>query len=312
MTRRRSCRWANAGFTLIEMVVVIAISGVVAATVAMFLLRPIQGYEAQVSRAELVDVAESSLRRVARDIRRALPNSVRIDGTSKIIEMLNTLDGARYREGPGQVAAGHSHAANAFRLKTNGADNDGFNVLGFFQNITVPFDSTTERLAIYNQGVTNADAYADASAVGGAIVMTNPAVTTFRIRNDGTQDATAFNDEHQIIPLTGSFHFRWRSPNQRVYIVDMPITYICNTSTGELRRYASYSIAATQPTDPTIAPLSGVTSALVANHVSACTLTYVAGVAQRSGVVTLDLTLRDSATGEQVRLLEQVHVDNAP
>lgn len=307
-----------AGFTLVELVVVIAISGIIAAVVGVFLLRPIQGYDAQVKRAELVDAAESALRRIARDIRRALPNSVRVDATGRVIEMLNTIDGARYREGPGQIqvpAVGHDHSPTQFRLDFNGADVDGFNVLGFFQSITVPYvsNNTTNpvRLAIYNQGVTGADAYADAGAAAGTpVVMTNPAVTTFTVQNDGG----GFNDEHQIIPTSGSFNFRWRSPNQRVYIVDTPITYLCDTSAGALsiQRYANYNIFAAQPTNPTAAPLNAVAPALVTNHVVTCAFTYQPGVAQRSGLVTLDMTVQDPTTGEQVRLLHQVHVDNAP
>lgn len=302
-----------AGFSLVELVVVIAVSGVIAAIVGIFLLRPIQGYDAQVRRAELVDAAESALRRIARDIRRALPNSVRIDGTQKVIEMLNTIDGARYREGPGQLPGGHNHAPLEFRLRFNSADADGFNVLGFFRNISVPFvsnDTTNPaRLAIYNQGIPTADAYADANAPAGTpVVMTNPNVTTFTIDND------AASDEHQITPNGGSsFRFRWRSPNQRVYIVDMPITYLCDDSAQRsIRRYANYAIAAAQPVDPSAAPLNTVTPALVTNHVASCVFTYQAGVGQRSAVVTLDVTIRDAATGEQVRLLHQVHVDNVP
>jgi MSHA biogenesis protein MshO len=309
----------SVGFTLIELIVVIAISGVIAAIVGVFLLRPIQGYDAQVKRAELVDAAESSLRRIARDIRRALPNSVRVDGTGRIIEMLNTVDGARYREGPGQVGGGHSHSPTPFRLDFNAADTDGFNVLGKFQGIAIPFvsNNTTNpaRLAIYNQGVANADAYADANQPANTqVVMTNPKGTNFTIRDDGLQDATAFNDEHQIIPTLGNFRFRWRSPNQRVYIVDTPVTYLCDIGALQrsIRRYSNYNITAAQPTDPTVAPLSAVTPALVTNHVVTCAFTYQPGVAQRSGLVTLDMTVQDPTTGEQVRLLHQVHVDNAP
>lgn len=229
--------------------------------------------------------------------------------------MLNTVDGARYREGPGTNPSGHNHAPGSFRLNFAGADTDGFNVLGFFRNVTIPFvsNNTTNpaRLAIYNQGVVNADAYADAGAgAGTAVVITNPAVTTFTIQNDGG----TFDDEHQIVPTTGNFRFRWRSPNQRVFIVDTPITYLCDPAAGQrsVRRYANYNIAAVQPTDPTAAPLSAVAPALVTNHVSGCTFTYQAGVAQRSAVVTLDMTIRDTTSNEQVRLLHQVHVDNAP
>ena len=64
--------------TLIELIVVITITGIIAVVLGQFIVRPIQGYQDQVRRAELVDAAEMALRRTALDIRQALPNSVRI------------------------------------------------------------------------------------------------------------------------------------------------------------------------------------------------------------------------------------------
>lgn len=316
------------GVTLIELVVVITITGIIAVVLGAFIVRPIQGYQATVRRAELVDAAEMALRRTARDIRQALPNSVRVRdslgnvnnvtcnaaGVTCAIEMLNTMDGARYRDGPGNI--GHNHGPTPFRLRINASDTDGFNIVGFFQNITVPYTSTTERLAIYNQGAppgvlcngTGADAYSDAGCLAGSrIVMTNPAVVTFTIGDDGG------GDEQQILPVGGSFLFRWASPNQRVFIVDTPVTYICSGGAGgTIRRYSEYAITAAQPTNPAAAPLSGGNNALLTTPVTACTFSYSPGTNQRAGLVTLDITITDTASGEQVRLLHQVHVDNSP
>lgn len=306
--RRRHEPAGNNGFTLVELVVVIAVAGIVAAMVSVVILRPVQGYDAQVRRAELVDAAESALRRIARDIRAALPNSVRVDPTGQVIEMLNTIDGARYREGPGELPGGHDHSPSQHILRFPGVDNDGFNIVGTFNNITVPFNSgANHRLAIYHLGVPNADAYADAAAAGGPVVMTNPAVTRFSIDDDGG------GDEHQVLPTLGNFHFRWRSPSQRVYIVDGPVTYHCDAAgVRNVLRYVGYAIQAAQPTDRGAAPLANVTPALVTNRVSGCTFTYQAGTSERAGVVTLDMSVNDPDTGEQVRLLHQVHVDNVP
>jgi MSHA biogenesis protein MshO len=256
-----------------------------------------------------VDAAEMALRRVSHDIRQALPNSVRVDGSGRVIEMLNTLDGARYREGPGQITGGHNHAGQQYRLKLTGADSDGFNIAGFFQNITVPFTSTTERLAIYNQGVTGADAYADASLLVGRYVITNPVVTTFTIAKD---DGGGFDDEDQILRVGADFNFRYASPNQRMFIVDTPVTYLCNTTNKTITRYSNYTITAAQPTDPAAAPLSTASNALLSSPVTACAFTYSPGTNQRAGLVTLDITVSDTASGEQVRLLYQAHVDNSP
>ncbi|MBI3545383.1 MAG: pilus assembly protein MshO, partial [Gammaproteobacteria bacterium] len=126
-------------------------------------------------------------------------------------------------------------------------------------------------------------------------------------------DSVAPADEHQILPLTGNFNFRWASPNQRVYIVDAPITYLCSPgANGTITRYRGYDIVDPQPTIPASFAGLGTTFALLTTPVSACSFTYTAGTNQRAGLVTLSITLTDNATNESVRLLYQVHVDNTP
>jgi MSHA biogenesis protein MshO len=294
------------GMTLVELIIVITISGIVATMLAMFIVRPMEGYQAQVRRAALVDAAESALQRMTRDIHRALPNSVRVDATGQIIEMLDTLDGARYRAGPG-VLGTNNHTTSASWL-TIGAADSSFNILGRFRVIEAQYGglppaaaSAGWRLAIYNLGVPTADAYADAGGAGARVIT------------DAGINISLDQDEWRITPVAGSFRFHWASPYQRVFVVDTPITYICAPGpAGTITRFQNYTIAAAQPTNPAAAPLSGGTNALVATPVTACTFNYAAGTPQRSGLVTLNITVSDTTSGDVVQLLHQVHVDNAP
>jgi len=275
------------GFTLIELIMVIVITGIIAAVVSVFIRSPVQGYMDLSRRAELVDAAESALRLMARDIRRALPNSIRINGANAI-EMINTVEGVRYRhEAPG---------APLQRLNFSAAD-ASFNAVGTFNNITTPFASNGHRLVIYNLGTTGADAYDAATQV------ITPAATTFTIDADPTPPGGSGAEDR--ITLSAGHQFPFQSPRQRLFLVDGPISYICNTGTSFLHRYTGYGLAIAQPVPPV-----GVTGIPLTRHVSACTFTYSAGTATRAGLVTLELTLTDS--GESVRLLHQVHVDNVP
>jgi MSHA biogenesis protein MshO len=90
----------SGGFTLVEAIMTIAIIGIIGGIVAVFIRAPILGYRDTVDRAELTDQADLALRRMARDIRLALPNSVRVndsgDHPGSQLELLLTRSGARY------------------------------------------------------------------------------------------------------------------------------------------------------------------------------------------------------------------------
>ena len=284
-------RVAAGGFTIVELVVTLTVSSVVIAFAAMFISGPVAGFNDQARRAQLVDSADAALKRMSRDVRRALPNSVRVGNAGGIaaLELLGTVDGARYREKP--------PGSPDQRLNLAAAD-DSFNVIGPFTQIGKPFSSTNHFLAIYNVGVPGADAYELAN------VMT-PAGTQIDIASD------VFSSEDRVL-LAPAFRFRFASPTQRVFLVDGPISYICDSIAGTLTRYTGYSIAQNHSDRDSAAELlaAGAASSLVADRVTACAISYAPGTSERAGLVTFEISV--GAAGETVSLLSQVHVDNAP
>ncbi|MDH3759902.1 MAG: prepilin-type N-terminal cleavage/methylation domain-containing protein [Gammaproteobacteria bacterium] len=286
-------RTPQAGFSLIELIVVVVLLGVLASGAGMLISSPIEAYEAQVRRQQLVDQGEMALRQIARDVRRALPNSIRITpvGGGSALEMVNIVDGGRYRDDEGGIYIADSN----FVLDFAAAD-QMFNLLGTLNN---PAEfNPGNRLVIYN---TSINIYAEAVDVDDQGIITNAATSiSVNTLNPGV------NQEDQIT-LNLPFRFTQQSPGQRVFFVDSSISYICDPAANQILRYAGYGFRASQPTTPAD---FGVASGKVVSELSGCSFNYSAGSAQRGGILTVEITISDS--GESVNLLHQIHVMNLP
>ncbi len=281
----------QSGFTLIELVVTLVVTAIVVSFMSMFIGVPIRGFTDQARRSRLVDAADTALRRMERDVRRALPNSIRATTSAGVValEMLSTIDGGRYRAQP---------PGSALQILDFSAPDNSFDALAPFTQLAKPFSSTTSYLAIYNVGVPGADAYELANVI-------TPPGTTITIDVDG---ATG----EDRVTLAPAFRFAYGSPTQRVYLVDGPITYLCNPLAATLTRYQGYTIAPSQSARDSDAELTGAgaTASLMADDVASCSITYTAGTAERAGLVSFQIAVQ--AQGETVSLLSQVHVDNVP
>jgi MSHA biogenesis protein MshO len=274
---------------MIELIVVIIIMGILALIIPTIIQGPMRAYVQVQQRADLAAIAETALQRMTREIRLALPNSIRID-SGNAVEFMRTLDGGRYRMQPAPGPAG-----NVLNFT---AQTGTFDFLGPLNNLARIdatgvvtgqgdcFNNTVDCLVIFNTGQTGANAWQG----GNIAAITAVGASTL-----------SFN----LAPVT---HFPYRSPRQRFFIVDTPVSFICNTATGRIMRYSAYTIASVQPT--VAAPPAG--GNLLVDNISACNFSYDPGSATRAGLVTLSITITQPGLGEQVSLMQQVHISNQP
>ena len=278
----------SAGFTLIEIVMVIVIIGIISGMVAVFVVKPVQGYIDAVRRAELTDSADVALRRLTRDVRLALPNSLRVmtSGGNHYIEFIMTTNGGRYRDTTDGSTAGNFLSWTSANLT--------FDVLGPMPND--PALAVNDYIVVYNLGTGYAPA--DAYAAADPCTNCNRAKVSGISANVVTLATNPFAGQSPPLP----------SPNARFQIVPggtKAVTYVCPTTTaGNLSRYANYGFNATQ------AVPSGTPSTLAAN--ATCTVDYTPTATGRNGLLYIELKLTDSTSGESVTLFQQIHVDNAP
>lgn len=284
MSTNRRLPPLQAGFTLVEMIIVIVLTAIIFGMIGTFLHWPIVGYFDSARRARLLDTADTALRRVAREVRTALPNSVRVvaSGSNTYLEFIPTVGGGRYRAFPSGSGGGNI-------LNFNGADNS-FDVLG-----PVPVYSSGQWVAIYNLGPGSyADAYAGSNRA---------AVTSSNATMPGAPATYSTDTAPHTVTLAAATLFPLPSPSSQFSIVSTPVTYACENN--QLRRYSGYGFQSAQQTPP-----SGGSMTVVATNVAQpCTMTYSA-LAQRVGLVTLGITLTD--TGESVQLVHQMHLMNTP
>lgn len=176
------------GVTLIELIVVIVVTGVLAAGVAIFIRRPVEGYIDASRRATLTDEADTALRRMTRDLRTALPNSTRVDGSGKFVEYIETTGGARYRA---EVDSGGGGDILDFT-----AADTSFDVLG-------PAPATGTHIVVYN--------------------LFNSGATSNAYSGD---NRTALTSVGASVVFTSKL-FPESSPGKRVHVVSGPVTYGC-------------------------------------------------------------------------------------
>jgi MSHA biogenesis protein MshO len=286
---RRSC-----GVTLIELVIVLVITAILVTMIALFATPMFSYFDAR-RRGEVTDLADTALRRMGRDLRSALPNSVRVSNDNLVVELLLVRTAGRYRFDATGGTGTCGVAGDALRF---GAADSCFESIGLTNNIPSVAEIATGAFYVVVNNLQPGTAQAD--AYGGCSGSTTTGCNSAQLSAMTSQTITF-----------ASTKLLYESPGSRFQIIEGPVMYVCDTGSGELRRYSGYAI---QP--GSVPPTPSGTNSLLVNKVSSCAFTYSPNtVAQANGLVTLELTLSTTdvkGNAETVTLYHAVHVSNVP
>ncbi|MGE5467835.1 MAG: type II secretion system protein J [Ignavibacteria bacterium] len=270
------------GFTLLELTVVIAITAVMAAALTVFLKPAIDAYFAARRRAELTDMADTALRRIGQDVRRAVPNSIIPSGGS-CFELVPTVTGGRYRKGSDTASGGHA-------LDTGSATSD-FDVLSpTSMSAATRAPIAGDWIVVDNQNGTDVYSGGNRAQVGSVSTPVAAAGLSRITLSSAKQFPTGYDG--------GRF----------VAVADTEQVVVYSCVGGTLYRTVTTFGA-------TLATACGLTTgAVVATGVTGCTFSYDPniGSTQQYGLLWMRLQLTDATSGDSVVLAHGVHVDNSP
>jgi MSHA biogenesis protein MshO len=265
----------NNGFTLVELVMVIVVLGILSIGSISFISQSAQGLVDTAERQALASTATIAVEKVLREVRRALPNSVRTfsDGSTECLELVPILHSSEY------VSIPTASAATSF------------------ESIQFVAATGTESgfVAVYPTSI---------DSVYGA---------TDRAISSATATAASAVANIQTITFDGGVDYRFptESPRKRFFLVSQPISF-CNDANGRLWRYQNYGFNMSSASS---IPTTGSDRILIADSLQANSLQFNITEAQlqRNAVVRMSLIIeRSGATTEQVDISQEVQLRNVP
>jgi len=298
----------QSGFTLVELVVVIIITGILSGFLVQFIILPMQSYTDVARRIRLVETAQIILQKISIDVRQALPNSIRTgcqkNGKDTCLEMLRAPLGGRYRAEEDKTV--NPNLGNP--LKIGAVDNDGFDIL-------MPL-TTADKTSIIRDTYLSADCAVDLPVYVSINNLEINAGSAWQFNNlarltDLTVD-TSFPSAASVVTFqesdpdeTGQFEFEPGSALQRFYLVDTPIKFIIQDS--KINRYDCYSLSKTANADS----VPSVTPSILAINIVDLTFEYQSATDDLPfGLLNISITVKEDGGSEKVTLQHQLQILN--
>lgn len=263
----------NSGFTLVELILVIVLLGIVGVTITTLYSKTIQGYLEGEARITMSATARQSLDRVGREVREAMPASVRVNATQDCVEFVPIVGATRYINLP------TTQPQNTLTFVEPDASTEisGLNTTNLYVMV-IPLNQNE----VYNTSG-HFGQIASFTKLGGNETQAN---------------------------LTANTRFNRKSPQQRLFFVRQPVS-ICVTG-GNLNRYTNYGFNIAQPAIGAMGAATLLLNRLLLNNngTPINPFSYSPGTLSRSGLLLINFVVE--GRNESINLEHEVHVRNIP
>lgn len=263
------------GFTLIELVMVIVITAVIGTVSVQFIGLSARGAIDTASRQQLANAAAILSAQVSRELRGALPGSIRITGGGRCIEYIPVALASTYLDLPVDEAQAQ------------------------FSAVSWSSEPMEGRIAVYPLLAANpydVDQF-DSTGVGAVSPMAS----------------LAGGPGEVVATLSNPHRFPEHSPSRRFFVVDTPRA-ICAEGTFAYR-YRNYGfVSAASDASTTWAGLKYPQREVLATPLKPGSLDfqYTPPTLRRNGVVSFSHTLTHPENGESMTLDQEVQIRNVP
>lgn len=285
----------SAGFTLIELIIVIVIVGILSVVVAPLMGRGYSGIAQSNQRAFWVQQAEYAVFHLRQDLQRSVPNSVRTPINSTDVQAVEFLGFSQHSAAP-MVRYRHQPASGFDALQISGDSSfDVFGALALSQptSISIGGNSSAELLNDWQ------------SSSQTSSLAPIDAVTT---RSSCDCGDCALCPVSQLTLANAPRVFRSPSPFYRAYLTDGPVAYQCRD--GHLLRHSGYSQTSNTDLSARLALAPNPVSARVIDSVLSCRFDWHPGTTGQPPSLTVQLSVGSGS--EQIRLVDTIVLSAAP
>ncbi|PCI59587.1 MAG: prepilin-type cleavage/methylation domain-containing protein [Gammaproteobacteria bacterium] len=286
---RNSLRQTNnkqQGFTLVELVIVIVLLGIMAVGITGFITLSTQTYINVADRDELISSARFAVERLNREIRNAVPNSVRVKQTVfagfniQCIEFVPTVASTTYID----IPVSPEIATDILTvIPFIGSDGNNYQCTG----------NCLDAVVVYplNSGDLFNNQFDGVGKVFGLKTVTVSSAIEWALTLDRSL-GVIFDDN---------------SPTQRLFIIRAPVSYC--VASNSLLRYDNYGYSPTQLVPP-IAPAKLMAEDIVNMDLNESAFSMLNATLQRNALV--DIKLHFSRNNENIIFDNQIHISNIP